>query len=133
MEFIISQTNPKKKGRTIICALFNDAKITCGDDFVQEENNEVEQFDPSMNLGFNLENIMNLDDLSQSFGPNHSQRLTIINLGDSFKFTTLVKCNKQPTIGTIPTQRSIRIKRKHTLVFMPVTNAIEKIARFFWT
>jgi hypothetical protein len=52
--------------------LFNDAKITCGDNFVQEENHEAEPFDPSMNLGFNLENIINLDDFSQSFGPNHS-------------------------------------------------------------
>jgi hypothetical protein len=112
--------------------LFNDAKITCGDDFVQEENHEVEQFDPSLNLGFNLENIMNLDDLLQSFGPNHSHCLTIINLGDSFKFTTLVRCNKQPTIGIIPTQGNIKIKRKRTLVFMPVTNAIEKITRFLW-
>jgi hypothetical protein len=47
--------------------LFNDAKITRGDDFVEEENHEAKQFDPSMNLGFNLENIINLDDFSQSF------------------------------------------------------------------
>jgi hypothetical protein len=67
MEFITSQTN-QKKGGTIICTLFNDGKITCGDDFVQKENHEVEQFDPSINLGFNLENIINLDDFSQSFG-----------------------------------------------------------------
>jgi hypothetical protein len=86
-----------------------------------------------MNLGFNLENIINLDDFSQSFGPNCSQRLTIINLGDSFKFITLIRCNKQPTIGIVPTPRRIRIKRKCTLVFMPVINAIEKIARFLWT
>ncbi len=59
--------------------------------------------------------------------------LTIINLGDNFKFTTLVKCNKQLIIGIVPTLGSIKIKRKCTLVFMLITNAIEKIARFLWT
>jgi hypothetical protein len=113
--------------------LFNDAKFTCGNDFVQEENHEAKQFDPSMNLRFNPKNIINLDDFSQSFGPNHSQCLAIINLGDSLKFTTLVKCNRQPTIGTVPTPRNKRIKRKRTLIFMPVINAIEKITRFLWT
>ncbi len=69
----LTKLTKKRIGRTIISTLFNDAKTTCGDDFVQEENHEAKQFDPSMNLGFNLENIINLDDFSQSFGPNCSQ------------------------------------------------------------
>lgn len=47
----------------------------------------------SINHEDNLENTINLDDISSSFVPNNLQHPGIINLGDSSNFTTLVRSN----------------------------------------
>jgi len=66
------------------------------EDDVLEESQEV----PQLNQGINLDNTINLDDFSQSFGPNNPPlRLTFVNLGSDFDFRTSMKASTNPTHG----------------------------------
>jgi hypothetical protein len=69
------------------------------------------------------DNVINLEDFSQSFGPSLSQHLAIINLDDS-NFTTLIKGIKQPIVGVAP--KNTRMKRKWPLMFKLVIDAMDK-------
>jgi hypothetical protein len=98
----------------------------CGDDFNPKGTNQEAQVQfgqgmiPTLNPS---DNVINLEDFSQSFGPSPSQHLVIINLDDS-DFTTLIKGIKQPIVGAVP--KNIKVKRKWSLVFKLVIDAIDK-------
>lgn len=94
------------------------------EDDVFKESQDVFQF----NEGINLDNTINLDDFSKSFGLGNPPLYPIfVNLSSDFDFTTPMKPCINPTHGTIgtclahatiPTPRSTGIKRKRSLILI---------------
>ncbi len=71
-----------------------------GEDFVPEESKELQQFSPSYIQPRNLENVINLDDYSQSIIPSHPPQHVVVNITKTTNFTTPTK-SKQVIDATI--------------------------------
>jgi hypothetical protein len=99
---------------------------------VLKKNQEVPQF----NQGINPNNTINLDNFSQSFRPcNPPLHHAFVNFQSDYHFTTLLNASTNPTHGTTGTRlanaiattpKSIKIKRKISLVFMPIIETFDK-------
>lgn len=83
-----------------------------------------------MNLTLNpIDNVINLEDFSLSFGLILSHPPTIINL-DDLDFIIAVKGIKQPLVETTTPLRNMRMKR--LLVFKPMIDATDKSNKVLW-